>query len=70
MSRHRKQQPRTAGDEREGRDKIMMSRHHKRATDVMTRSDVTTSRNTSPSIQYQELMSRQDLEVVTSQEIN
>ena len=66
MSRHQEQTLKTAGDESEGRDKIIMSRHHKRATDVMKEVDVMTSRNTSPRIQYHELMSRQDLEVVTS----
>ena len=37
MSRHQEQALETAGDESEGRDKIIMSRHHKQATDVMTR---------------------------------
>ena len=37
MSRHQEQTLETAGDESEGRDKIIMSRHHKHATDVMTR---------------------------------
>ena len=37
MSRHQEQPLKTVGDESEGRDKIIMSRHHKRATDDMTR---------------------------------
>ena len=37
MSRHQEQPLKTARDESEGRDEIMMSRHHKRAIDVMTR---------------------------------
>ena len=32
MSRHQKQQLKTAGDQSGCHDKIMMSRHHKRAT--------------------------------------
>ena len=37
MSRHQEQPLKTAGDESEGRDKIMMLQHHKRAIDVVTR---------------------------------
>ena len=37
MSRQEEQTLKTAGDKSEGRDKIIMSRHHKRASDVMTR---------------------------------
>ena len=37
MSRHQEQTLETAGDKSEGRDKIIMSRHHKHAADVMIR---------------------------------